>query len=122
MARYVDGFLIPVPRKNLAAYKKMAQKACKVWMEYGALEYYECVGEDLAQKKMMTFPKQLKTKPGETVVFAWIVYKSKKQRDQVNKKLMKDPRLLEMMDPENHPFDVKRMVYGGFDVIVEATR
>jgi uncharacterized protein YbaA (DUF1428 family) len=122
MARYVDGFVIPIPRKNLAAYRKMAQTACKVWMELGALEYRECVGEDLIHKKIMTFPRQIKAKRGEVILFSWIVYKSRAHRDQVNKKVMKDPRLLAMMDPENHPFDLKRMVYGGFEVIVEDVR
>jgi len=122
MARYVDGFVIPIPKKNLAMYKKIAQKACKVWMEYGALEYVECVGDDLVQKQTMSFPRQCKLKPGETVMFSWIVYKSKAQRDAVNKKIMKDPRILAMMNLKDHPFDYKRMVYGGFKAIVEAAR
>ncbi len=122
MARYVDGFLIPIPRKNVAAYKKLAQKACKVWMELGALEYRECIGEDLAQKMPATFPRLLGNKRGDTVLFSWIVYRSKAHRDAVNKKVMKDPRILAMMDPKNNPFDVKRMLYGGFQVIVEAVK
>jgi uncharacterized protein YbaA (DUF1428 family) len=120
MARYVDGFVIPLPKKNLAAYKKMAAKACKIWMEYGALEYFECVGDDLKIKGMMPFGKTVQAKPSETVVFSWIVYKSKAQRDAVNKKIMKDPRILAMCDPANPPFDMKRMAYGGFKVLVEA--
>jgi len=122
MARYVDGFVIPIPKKNVAAYRKIAQKACKVWMELGALEYVECLGDDLVQKEMMSFPKQLKTKAGETVLFSWIVYKSKAHRNAVMKKIMKDPRILAMMDPNDNPFDMKRMVYGGFKSIVEAAR
>ena len=121
MARYVDGFVLPVPKKNLAAYRKMAEKAAKVWKEHGALEYRECVGDDLNVKDMgVGFPRQIKTKNGETVVFSWIVYKSKGHRDGVNKKVMKDPRIAAMMDEKSMPFDVKRMLYGGFKVIVEA--
>ncbi len=118
--RYVDGFVLPVPKKNLAAYRRMSTKASKVWRDHGALEYRECAGEDLAVKFGKSFPKQLKTKPGETVVFAWIVYKSRKHRDQVNAKVKKDPRLGSMMNGKKMPFDVKRMCYGGFEVIVEA--
>lgn len=116
---YVDGFVIPIPKGKLPAYKKIAQKACKVWMEHGALSYMECVGDDLAPKGMiMTFPKMAKAKPGETVLFSWIVYKSKKHRDSVNAKVMKDPRIAGMKGPM--PFDMKRMSYGGFKPIVEA--
>jgi uncharacterized protein YbaA (DUF1428 family) len=118
MAKYVDGFVIPVPKKNLAAYRKLSAKAGKVWMEYGALQYVECAGDDLNIKGVMSFPKQLKVKPGETVVFAWIAYASKAQRDRVNKRVMKDPRLA-TMSAKNSPFDVKRMCYGGFKAIVE---
>ena len=122
MARYVDGFLLPVPKKNVEAYRKMSAKAGKVWREHGALEYRECVGDDLKAVKGMGvgFPRQIKTKPGETVVFSWIVYKSKGHRNSVNKKVMKDPRLADMMSGKAMPFDVKRMLYGGFKVIVEA--
>ncbi|HZA97977.1 MAG TPA: DUF1428 domain-containing protein [Gemmatimonadales bacterium] len=116
---YVDGFLIPVPRKNLAAYRRMSQKAGKVWKEYGALEYRECVGDDLNVKGVKPFTRQLKTKPGETVVFSWVVYRSKAQRDRINAKVMKDPRLANMMDPKDMPFDSKRMVYGGFKVLID---
>ncbi len=122
MARYVDGFLIPIPRKNVAAYKKLAQKACKVWMEHGALEYRECIGEDLAQKMPATFPRLLDNKRGDTAIFSWIVYKSKTHRNQVNKKVLQDPRILAMMNLEDNPFDVKRMLYGGFQVMVEALK
>lgn len=116
---YVDGFLIPLPRKNLSAYRRMSQKAGKVWMEYGALEYRECVGDDLNVKGTKTFPRQMKPKPGETVVFSWIVYKSRAHRDRINAKVMKDPRLAGMMNPKDMPFDAKRMVYGGFKVLVD---
>jgi len=115
---YVDGFVLPVPRKNLAAYRKMAREGARIWKKYGALEYRECVGEDLKTTMGRSFPRQLKLKPGETVVFAWIVYKSRAHRDRVNAKVMKDPLMATM--PEPMPFDVKRMCYGGFQVIVEA--
>jgi uncharacterized protein YbaA (DUF1428 family) len=115
---YVDGFVLPVPRKNLAAYRKMAREGARIWKKYGALEYRECVGEDLKTTMGRSFPRQLKLKPGETVVFAWIVYKSRAHRDRVNAKVMKDPLMATM--PESMPFDVKRMCYGGFQVIVEA--
>jgi uncharacterized protein YbaA (DUF1428 family) len=120
MAKYVDGFLLPVPKKNLEAYRRMAAKASKVWKDHGALEYCECTGDDLKVKMGVPFTKQLKVKPGETVVFAWIVYKSRAHRDKVNAKVMKDPRLAGMCDSKNMPFDCKRMCYGGFEVIVEA--
>jgi uncharacterized protein YbaA (DUF1428 family) len=117
---YVDGFLIPVPTKNLAAYKKMAQKAGEGWMAHGALDYKECVAEDMIAEGMSsTFPKALKTKPSETVVFSWIVYASKADRAKIIKKVMADPRLEKMMDPNNSPFDPTKMLYGGFDVIVD---
>jgi uncharacterized protein YbaA (DUF1428 family) len=116
--KYVDGFVLAVPKKNLQAYRRMAQKGAKIWREHGALEYRECVGDDLAVKFGVPFPKQMKVKPGETVVFSWIVYKSRAHRDHVNAKVMSDPRLAQMCDPKNMPFDCKRMVYGGFKVIV----
>lgn len=119
MARYVDGFVIPVPRRKVEAYRRMAQKAGKVWMEYGALEFRECVGDDLKSKDMAPFPRAARAKAGETVFFSWIVYKSRAHRDRVNAKVMKDPRLAAMMDPKAMPFDVKRMVYGGFKVLVD---
>ncbi len=115
---YVDGFVIPIPKKNLPAYWKMARLASKVWKEYGALEYRECVGDDLKAAFGLPFPKMAKAKAGETVVFSWIVYKNKAQRDSVNKKVMKDPRLAAMCDPKNMPFNVKRMAYGGFKIMV----
>ena len=116
--RYVDGFVIPVPKKNVQAYRRLALKAGKIWREYGALEFRECVGDDLAVKGMVPFSRRMKLKPGETVVFSWIVFKSRAHRDRVNAKVMKDPRL--DMDPKSMPFDVKRMLYGGFKVLVYA--
>jgi uncharacterized protein YbaA (DUF1428 family) len=118
---YVDGFILAVPKKNLPAYRRMAQAACKVWMDHGALEYRECAGDDLDVKYGVPFPKLAKLKRGETVVFAWIVYKSRAHRDRVNAKVMKDPRLNEMA-PKTMPFDVNRMGYGGFKVFVEARK
>jgi uncharacterized protein YbaA (DUF1428 family) len=120
MAHYVDGFVLPVPKKNLKAYRRMAQQASKIWRKHGALEYRECVGDDLAVKFGVPFPKQMKARAGETVVFAYIVYKSRAHRDSVNARVMKDPRIGEMCDPKNMPFDCKRMLYGGFRTIVEA--
>jgi len=117
--RYVDGFVIPMPKRNLKAYRRMAQKAGKVWRELGALEYRECVGDDLATKWADTFPRMARLRRGETVVFSWIVYKSRAHRDQVNAKVMKDPRIAKMTTPPM-PFDVKRMCYGGFKVLVDA--
>jgi uncharacterized protein YbaA (DUF1428 family) len=117
--RYVDGFVIPVPKKNVPSYLRMARTAGKVWREHGALEYRECVGDDLDVKFGTPFPRTVKGKRGETVVFSWIVYKSRAHRDRVNARVMKDPRLAKMMDPKAMPFDAKRMVYGGFEVLVD---
>jgi uncharacterized protein YbaA (DUF1428 family) len=117
--RYVDGFVIPVPKRKIPAYLRIAQKAGKIWREHGALEYRECVGDDLNFKKAAPFPRSVRAKSGETVVFSWIVYKSRAHRDRVNKKVMKDPRILDMADPKSMPFDMKRMVYGGFKVLVD---
>ena len=119
MPHYVDGFVLPVPTKNLAAYTKMAKVACKVWLDHGALEYRECVGEDLAVKMGVPFPKGIQAKKGETVVFAWITYKSRAHRDRVNAKVMKDPRITKDMADLEMPFDCARMMYGGFTTIVE---
>lgn len=116
---YVDGFVLPVPKKNLAAYRTMARKAGKVWMEYGALAYFEGWGDDVPPGKVTSYEKSVKLKPGETVVFSYIVYKSRRDRDRINKKVMADPRLGAMMDPKKMPFDSKRMIYGGFKGIVE---
>ncbi len=117
---YVDGFVIPLPSKNLAAYRKMARLACKIWMEYGALEYRECVADDVKPGKLTSFPQSVQLKRGEVVVFAYIVYKSRKQRDSINAKVMADPRLSKYMDPKNCPFDGKRMFWGGFKTLVSA--
>jgi len=117
---YVDGFVLPVPRKNLEAYKKMAKLAGKVWREHGALDYRECVAEDVKVGKWTSFPRSVKLKKGETVVFSWITYKSRAHRDRVIAKVMKDKRLASMMDLKTMPFDAKRMIYGGFDTIVTA--
>lgn len=119
MPNYVDGFVMPVPKKNFAAYRRLAQKSSKTWREHGALEYRECVGDDLNNKFCLTFPEGIKSKPGETVVFSYIVYKSRAHRDAVNAKVMKDPRIAELCDPKDMPSDCKRMLYGGFKVIVE---
>lgn len=115
---YVDGFVVPVPKKNLDAYRKMSQKAGKIWKEYGALEYRECVGDDVPVGKVTSFTRSVKLKAGEVVVFSWIIYKSRAQRDRVNAKVMKDPRLASM-DPKTMPFDAKRMIFGGFKVFVD---
>jgi uncharacterized protein YbaA (DUF1428 family) len=115
---YVDGYVIPLPKKNLPTYIRIARKASKVFIEHGALKYTECVGDDLEPTWALPFTKALKTKPSETVVFSWVVYKSKAHRNQVNAKVMKDPRLASMMDPKNMPFDPKRMLYGGFKTVV----
>ena len=117
--KYVDGYVLPVPKKNLTAYHRMAEKAGKVWREHGALEFRECVGDDLKTKMAASFPHTIKLKRGETVVFSWIVFKSRAHRDSVNAKVMKDPRLAKMMDMKAIPFDSRRMVYGGFKVLVD---
>src|SRR3954470_9783571 len=117
---YVDGFIVPLPKKNLNAYRAMAKKAAKVWREHGALDYKECIADDVKIGKVTSFPRAVKAKPSETVVFSYVVYKSRKDRDRVLAKVMKDPRLAAMMDPKKMPFDGKRMIYGGFKVIVEA--
>jgi uncharacterized protein YbaA (DUF1428 family) len=119
MPRYVDGFVVPVPKAGLDAYKRMARKAGKVWKEYGALEYVECVADDVKPGKSTSFPQAVKLKAGEVVVFSWIVYKSRAHRDTVNAKVMKDPRLASMMDPKTLPFDGKRMFWGGFRTMLE---
>lgn len=116
MAKYVDGFIVPVPKRKLDAYKKLAKKAGKIWMEHGALEYIECVADDVKKGKWTSFPRSVKIKPGETVFFSWIIYKSRAHRDQVLKKVMNDSRF--NMDPKAMPFDGKRMIYGGFKALV----
>ena len=116
---YVDGFVLPVPKANLAAYRRMAKRAGAVWMEYGALSYVECVGDDVPLGKLTSFPQSVKLQDEEVVVFSWIVYKSRTHRDSVNKKVMADPRLAAMMDIKNLPFDGKRMIFGGFKKLLE---
>jgi uncharacterized protein YbaA (DUF1428 family) len=120
MAHYVDGFLIPLPKKNVGEYRRGAQKAGKVWRDHGALEFRECVGDDLDIKMGKPFTRGIKTKLGETVLFPYIVFKSRAHRDRVNARVMKDPRIAKMMGSKPMPFDVKRMLYGGFKTIVEA--
>ena len=118
--RYVDGFVLPVPRKNMEAYLRIARTAGKIWREHGALEYRECVGDDLKVKWGAGFPRIARAKPGETVVFSWIVFRSRAHRDRVNARVMKDPRLTSMMDAASMPFDMKHMGYGGFKILVDA--
>ena len=116
--RYVDGFVIPIPADKVKDYQKIARKASRIWREYGALDYFEAIGDDMQIKGVVPFTKLSKAKQGETVVFAWITYASRKHRDEVNAKVMADPRI-QSMGPENMPFDCKRMAYGGFKVIVQ---
>jgi uncharacterized protein YbaA (DUF1428 family) len=114
MGNYVDGFVLPVPKANLDAYRRMAEEAGKVWREYGALDYVECVADDVKPGEVTSFPQSVKLEPDETVVFAWIVYESREHRDRVNEQVMKDPRMTGSM-----PFDGKRMFWGGFKVLVQ---
>lgn len=116
---YVDGFVVPVPKDKLEDYRKMAERAGKVWMKYGALEFHECVADDVKPGKLTSFPQSVNLEDDEAVVFSWIVYKSREHRDEVNAKVMKDPRMTGF-DPEKMPFDCKRMLHSGFNVIVEA--
>jgi uncharacterized protein YbaA (DUF1428 family) len=117
--KYVDGYVLPVAKKNLQVYRRMARKAGRIWREHGALEFRECVGDDLNVKGFVPFPRRIKLKPGETVVFSWIVFKSRAHRDRINAKVMKDSRLADAMNSRPLPFDSKRIVYGGFKVLVE---
>lgn len=119
MAYYVDGFVLPVPIGNVDAYRRIAELAGKVWMEHGALQYWECVGDDIKPGEVTSFPQSVQLKDNEAVVFAWILYKSREHREEVNAKVMADPRLKDMMDPQNMPFGGKRMFWGGFKSIVE---
>ena len=116
---YVDGFVVPVPKSKLAAYRRMATTAGKVWREHGALEYIECVADDVKPGKYTSFPQAVKLKPGEVVVFSWVVYKSRAQRDRIMTKVMTDPRLVKMMNPKTQPFDGKRMFWGGFKTMIQ---
>ena len=117
-AHYVDGFVLAVPKRNIDAYRRMARMGGKIWREYGALEFRECVGDDLAVKMGVPFSRIMKKKQNETIIFSWITFKSRTHRDRVNAKVMKDPRL-DDMDPKSMPFDVKRMAYGGFKILVD---
>jgi len=119
MARYVDGFVVPVPKDKLDAYFDMAREAGKLWRERGALEFRECVADDVPMGEVTSFPRSVKVEEGETVVFSWIVFESREQRDRVNADVMQDPRLTEMMEAETMPFDAQRMIYGGFEVAVD---
>jgi len=116
---YVDGFILPLPKKNLAAYRETANKFGSIWREHGALQFRECIADDVKPGKLTSFPQSVNLEDGETVVFSWITYNSRAHRDEVNDKVMKDPRMADMMKPEAMPFDGKRMVYGGFDVLVD---
>lgn len=119
MAKYVDGFILPVPKDKVEDYRRIAQQAGEVWREHGALEYYECVAEDVKAGELTSFPQSVLAEDGETVVFAWITYESRAERDRINELVMKDPRIAST-SPEDMPADMKRMIYGGFDVVVEA--
>jgi uncharacterized protein YbaA (DUF1428 family) len=119
MAHYVDGFVVPVPRQNLDAYRRMSEHAGKIWMEHGALQYVEAVADDVKSGKVTSFPQSVQLKDDETVVFAWIVYNSREHRDSVNAKVMADPRMKDAMDPKQLPFDGMRMFWGGFKGLVE---
>jgi len=115
---YVDGFVLPVPKKKVEAYKRMARKAGKVWREHGAIEFKECIADDVPMGKLTSFPRSVKRKPNETVIFSYIVYKSRADRDRINAKVMKDKRLAKMMELKALPFDAKRMIWGGFKTVV----
>jgi uncharacterized protein YbaA (DUF1428 family) len=116
---YVDGYVVPVPKKKVDAYRRMARKAGKIWREHGALQVRECVADDVKPGKTTSFPQSVKLKPGETVVFSYIVFKSKGERNRINARVMKDERLADMMDPKAMPFDGKRMFWGGFKTLVD---
>jgi len=115
---YVDGFVVPVPKAQLGAYRAMARKAGRVWREHGAIDYHECVADDVTVGKRTSFPRSVKLQAGEVVVFSYIVYKSRRDRDRINQAVMADPRLKSMMDPKKMPFDGKRMFWGGFKSLV----
>jgi len=119
MPRYVDGFVLPIPKKNVDRYRRIARKAGKLWCEHGALEYRECIADDVKPGKTTSFPQAVKLRKDEVVWFSWIVYASRKQRDRVNAAVMKDPRMQRMMGPDMMPFDGKRMIFGGFEVAID---
>ena len=116
---YVDGFVLPLPKMNVEAYREIASKYGAIWREHGALQFRECIADDVKPGKLTSFPQSVNLEPDETVIFSWIVYESRAHRDEVNDKVMKDPRMADMMKPENMPFDGKRMIYGGFEVLVD---
>jgi uncharacterized protein YbaA (DUF1428 family) len=116
---YVDGFVLPLPKKNKEAYREIAQKCGAIWREHGALQFRECIAEDVKPGKLTSFPQSVNLEDDETVIFSWIVYESRAHRDEVNEKVMKDPRMAEMMNPDAMPFDGKRMIYGGFEALVD---
>ena len=116
---YVDGYIVPVPRRKLEAYRRASKKMGKIWREHGALDLRECVADDVKVGKRTSFPRSVKLKPNETVIFSWVVFKTRAHRDRVNAQVMKDPRLAALMDPKAMPFDGKRMIYGGFTTLVE---
>lgn len=116
---YVDGFVLPLPKSNLDSYRAIANKAGQIWREHGALEFRECIADDVKPGQVTSFPQSVDLKEDETVVFSWITYESREHRDQVNAKVMSDPRMADMMKPEAMPFDGKRMIYGGFDTLVD---
>ena len=120
MSHYIDGFVLSIPEVKLAAYKKLATKAGKIWREHGAVEYRECVGDDMAAEGTVAFPKLARSKPGEVVIFAYAVFKSRRQRDATNKKIMADPRIAAMCGEAGAIIDFKRMAHGGFKSLVEA--
>lgn len=117
---YVDGFVVPVPKRKIDDYRRIARKAGRIWREHGALDYVECVADDVKPGKQTSFPQSVKLKKGETVVFAYIIYQSRAHRDRVNAKVFKDPRMEKMCDPGNMPFDAGRMFWGGFKMLVRA--
>lgn len=119
MPKYVDGFLLPLKKENVAAYRRIARQAGRIWREHGALDYKECVGDDMNPECGLPFPRQMKLRDGEVAVLAWIVYRSRRDRDRINAAVQEDPRMAKMCDPKSVPFDVKRMVYGGFEVLVD---
>jgi uncharacterized protein YbaA (DUF1428 family) len=119
MTKYVDGYVLPIPKDKIELYLSIASKAGKVWKEHGALEYRECIGDDFEVKNLVSFPRLAGTQPDETVVFSWVVFESREHRDQVNAKVMADPRIKDICDPDNPPFDFKRMAYGGFRLVVD---
>ena len=116
---YVDGFVLPLPKSNIEKYREVATRCGEIWREHGALQFRECIAEDVKPGKLTSFPQAVNLEEGETVIFSWIVYESREKRDEVNDKVMKDPRMADLMKPEAMPFDGKRMVYGGFDLIVD---